>query len=89
MKNIYGNDYNDILEVWKKKTEYIESIGGLVNMITHPEMLADRKMMDVYNEYLESLSEKDAWVTTPSELLKYLRKNCHDEDKFCGSESTR
>lgn len=79
----------EILELWRTLREYIRSLGGLCNVIIHPDkdLFGCRSMMGYYEKFIEEITgDTNCWLTTPSEVAKWwiLRNRIEltDEGKF-------
>ncbi len=69
-----------ILKIWKRKTDWIEKVGGLTSLNTHPDnhFSGNKEGYEVYSEYLAYLSKKeDAWVTLPKEIARWWNFRYH------------
>src|SRR5437773_294035 len=69
------NDYS--IELWKKQIDLILRKNGLVNFITHPDYLIERRSRGVYESLLAYLREfvqrKGLWETVPGEVDRWWR----------------
>ncbi len=60
--------------LWFEKTSWIARHHGLVNLITHPDYLADPELLALYDEFLAYLrSCEDHWHALPRELAAWWR----------------
>ena len=71
-----GYNEDQVLELWKKKFDFIKKIGGVAMIVTHAEkhFSMNETMLVVYEKLLKLLSEeKDAWIVTGKELYEYVK----------------
>jgi len=64
----------DIVNIWKKKTQWLKQIGGLLLLDTHPEphFIADSQYLQSYKLFLDELSVyNDAWKTTAGSVADW------------------
>jgi len=69
-----GLSLREILELWKTLWKYIKSLGGLCNVIIHPDkdLFGRRSMMNYYEKFIEEIAgDPDCWLTTPSEVAEW------------------
>lgn len=72
-----GYKPTQILEIWKKKIEYIKKVGGIAVITTHPEnhFSANKEMLGIYNRLMDYVSkQKDAWIANMSEVAEFWKK---------------
>jgi peptidoglycan/xylan/chitin deacetylase (PgdA/CDA1 family) len=61
--------------IWKDKYAYISRLGGLVNLIVHPDYIFEHNRLDVYRRFLEHLRSQDRlWSATPCEISRWWRE---------------
>ena len=59
------------IDIWKSQFGDIQSIGGLVNVITHPDY--SKGMIHFYDTLLSHITRStDCWVATPAEYLSWI-----------------
>ncbi|HEX3976171.1 MAG TPA: polysaccharide deacetylase family protein [Solirubrobacteraceae bacterium] len=59
----------DTIDLWTRKTTWIAENHGLVNLITHPDYLVDRRHLDMYERFLEFLARQaDMWGALPRDV---------------------
>jgi len=64
----------ETLKLWKTLKEYIKSLGGLCNVIIHPDedLFGRRNMVSYYEEFIEDVAgDLECWVTLPSEVAEW------------------
>ena len=70
--------YSDkkILELWKKKVDYIESIGGLMMSLTHTDRydMGDPKRVRVYEDLIKYVVKKNPVLLTCPDLCERWKK---------------
>lgn len=69
---ISGYKPQQILNIWKKKLEYIRSVGGLAVHLTHPEphFSGNERMLTIYGKFLDLLeADKNYKVITCSRVV--------------------
>jgi peptidoglycan/xylan/chitin deacetylase (PgdA/CDA1 family) len=65
----------DPLPVWIKKIEWLESHGGLILTLTHPDYSGTGKPLHAYEELLKRLSEvKSSWRALPAQVAAWWRR---------------
>jgi peptidoglycan/xylan/chitin deacetylase (PgdA/CDA1 family) len=58
--------------LWFDKAAWIERHQGLVNLITHPDYLADPELLGLYDEYLRHMRRReDCWHALPREAAAW------------------
>jgi peptidoglycan/xylan/chitin deacetylase (PgdA/CDA1 family) len=63
------------IEVWKRQIAWLHSIGGLINVIVHPDYLRSARRLDLYRSLLIELCGLDgAWRTLPNEVADWERE---------------
>lgn len=75
--HILGMDKNTILNIWKRKIDFIENIGGLIFLNMHPDsyISGNEEGLQMYEEVLRYLRKKDnKWYALPREIAKWWRK---------------
>jgi hypothetical protein len=77
----------DSIDLWKKKLDWVASIGGMCLLITHPDYITfngqprrfDEYPVGYYREFLQYVKEKYAgkyWNATSREVARYYKKGC-------------
>lgn len=60
--------------LWLDKAAWIERHHGLVNLITHPDYLADPGLLDLYDQFLGYLRQRDdCWHALPRDVADWWR----------------
>jgi hypothetical protein len=60
--------------LWVEKTDWIERHHGLVNLITHPDYLADPELLDIYDSFLDDLRRRErCWHALPRDVARWWR----------------
>jgi len=63
------------IDIWKNKANWINKNKGVILTLTHPDYLADKKHLEIYEELLKYLkSIENAWFCLPRELAKWWRE---------------
>ena len=63
------------IDLWRRKTEWLMSRHGLVNVIVHPDYVVERKFLDRYEAFLAYLAEqRDGWYALPREVARWWRQ---------------
>ena len=74
---IYGYKPDEILKIWIDKFDYIYKLGGLVNILVHPESFisGNKDMLLVYEKFIQYVKGKGkCWNPLPYQLYNWLRK---------------
>jgi hypothetical protein len=59
---------------WASKSEWVMRNHGLVNLITHPDYMATRERLDLYEQFLVFLKGRDdGWHTLPRDVAAWWR----------------
>jgi hypothetical protein len=62
------------ITVWKEQIDAIYAIGGLINVIVHPDYMVGAARLALYRSLLEHLSAKQGlWLASPSEVAAWER----------------
>jgi hypothetical protein len=60
---------------WLEKAHFLRQRGGMVLLLTHPDYLATRGIMDSYRRVLERFAEDEsAWKALPREVNSWWRR---------------
>jgi peptidoglycan/xylan/chitin deacetylase (PgdA/CDA1 family) len=60
------------IEVWRQQVDALYRLGGLINIIVHPDYMLTRYRLDLYRALLLHLRSKAGlWVATPSEVARW------------------
>jgi peptidoglycan/xylan/chitin deacetylase (PgdA/CDA1 family) len=60
--------------IWRKQIDFIWGIGGLINVIVHPDYMYSEQRMRLYRGLLEHLQAKERlWIAKPSEVAAWVR----------------
>jgi hypothetical protein len=63
------------MEVWAPKARWIESLGGMILTLTHPDYCGTGKNLKEYENLLKQLNEfQSAWRALPSEVSAWWRR---------------
>lgn len=66
--------------IWRKQIDFIWGIGGLINVIVHPDYMCSNQRLQSYRALLEHLRALDRlWIAKPSEVAAWVRGNDHAE----------
>ncbi|HXM93118.1 MAG TPA: glycosyltransferase [Candidatus Dormibacteraeota bacterium] len=69
------NQYS--IDLWRRQTEIILRGNGIINLITHPDYLMERKAQYIYRQLLGYLAEirssEGIWATLPAEIDRWWR----------------
>jgi peptidoglycan/xylan/chitin deacetylase (PgdA/CDA1 family) len=61
------------LSTWVTKAHWIQSLGGMILVLTHPDYSGDDQHISNYEELLKVLSDFDAWRALPYEVAQWWR----------------
>jgi peptidoglycan/xylan/chitin deacetylase (PgdA/CDA1 family) len=62
------------ISVWREQIDFIVSIGGLVNVIVHPDYMLTSDRTSMYRDLLEHLRSVDGlWIAKPAEVADWAR----------------
>jgi len=62
--------------IWRKQSDFIWGIGGLINVIVHPDYVRSSQRLGFYRALLEHLQGLDGlWIAKPSEVAAWVRGN--------------
>lgn len=62
------------IAVWRQQIDAIYSIGGLINVIVHPDYMLTSERLDLYRALIEHLGSKERlWITTPCQVAAWER----------------
>lgn len=60
---------------WENKLAYISRLGGLVNLIVHPDYIFEGGRLTIYQRFLEYvLSHNKPWCAKPCEISKWWKE---------------
>lgn len=63
----------DGIDVWINQISYISEIGGLINVITHPDYMNSSRLRH-YSELVSHIKKNcNAWITTPNVMADWVR----------------
>ena len=63
------------VSIWATKARWIQSLGGMILALTHPDYSGDDEHLPAYEELLKVLSEfDDAWRALPLEIAQWWRE---------------
>ncbi len=65
--------HRDPLAIWSTKAQWIESIGGMILTLTHPDYCVGPYLVQ-YESLLKRFAEYDAWRALPSEAAAWWRQ---------------
>jgi peptidoglycan/xylan/chitin deacetylase (PgdA/CDA1 family) len=64
------------IDIWRKQSDFVRSIGGLINVIVHPDYMRGGHRLRLYRELLEHLRAMERlWIAKPSEVAAWVRGN--------------
>lgn len=67
--------FSDI-SIWRRQIDFIVGIGGLINVIVHPDYMLSPDRRRIYQQLLEYVRVVDGiWIATPSEVADWARAN--------------
>jgi peptidoglycan/xylan/chitin deacetylase (PgdA/CDA1 family) len=62
------------IEVWRAQIDFIAAIGGLINVIVHPDYMLSRGRLELYRSLLGYLRRTERlWITTPRQVADWAR----------------
>lgn len=63
------------IELWRRKTEWLRTHHGLVNIIVHPDYVVDQRRLDRYEAFLAYLAQhNDGWHALPRDVARWWRE---------------
>ena len=63
------------IDVWRAQSDFIAGIGGLINVIVHPDYMLTQDRLELYRALLDHLSRKtELWITTPNQVADWVRR---------------
>jgi len=62
------------LSIWVTKAHWIQSLGGMILPLTHPDYSGDDGNLPAYEELLKVLSDFDGWRALPREVAQWWRE---------------
>jgi peptidoglycan/xylan/chitin deacetylase (PgdA/CDA1 family) len=62
------------LSTWVTKAHWIQSLGGMILTLTHPDYTGDDENLPMYEELLKVLSDFNAWRALPCEVAQWWRE---------------
>jgi peptidoglycan/xylan/chitin deacetylase (PgdA/CDA1 family) len=62
------------LSTWVTKAHWIQSLGGMILALTHPDYSGADEHLSTYEELLKVLSDFDAWRALPLEVAQWWRE---------------
>ncbi len=66
----------DHIGVWRAQSDFIARIGGLINVIVHPDYMRSEARLTLYRELLEHLSTiEGVWIALPREVSAWARQH--------------
>jgi len=68
---------SEVFELWKRKADYIQSIGGLALFLTHPAEygMADRRYLPIYEKIIEYVKGKNPFIGTCTQICdEFIRR---------------
>ena len=62
------------IAVWRQQIEFLYLIGGLINVIVHPDYMLTKERLDLYRQLLATLRDLDnAWISLPGRVAEWER----------------
>ena len=62
------------IDLWREKAEWISDHHGLVNLDTHPDYLIEQGRLDLYDQFLASLTKLEGgWHALPREVASWWK----------------
>ena len=62
------------VSIWATKARWIQSLGGMILTLTHPDYSGDDENLTSYEELLKVLADFDAWRALPLEVALWWRE---------------
>jgi peptidoglycan/xylan/chitin deacetylase (PgdA/CDA1 family) len=63
------------IDIWRKQSDFIWRLGGLINVIVHPDYMRSEQRLRLYRGLLEHLQAMDRlWIAKPSEVAAWVRR---------------
>lgn len=62
------------VSIWVTKAHWIQSLGGMILPLTHPDYSGDDENLPAYEELLKVLSDFDGWRALPREVAQWWRE---------------
>jgi hypothetical protein len=63
------------IQVWRRQIDFVYEIGGLINVIVHPDYMVQDERLAMFRALLEYLDGKERlWQTTPTEVATWERR---------------
>ena len=60
------------IAVWRAQADAIYAVGGLINIVVHPDYMPTPARRRLYRDFLEHLLGKEAlWFATPSQVASW------------------
>lgn len=64
------------IEIWRVQSDFIWRIGGLINVIVHPDYMRSDERLQLYRGLLEHLQTMERlWIAKPSEVAAWARRD--------------
>lgn len=68
------------IDMWRHQIDFIHELGGLINVIVHPDYLHDEERLGYYRELVEYLLARDGlWLTQPAAVADWVRRVARDK----------
>ncbi|MBV9535930.1 MAG: hypothetical protein JO321_11015 [Solirubrobacterales bacterium] len=62
------------IDIWRRQSDFIWRLGGLINVIVHPDYMRTERRMRLYRALLEHLLAMERlWIAKPSEVAGWVR----------------
>ncbi len=64
------------IDVWRTQSDFIAEIGGLINVIVHPDYMLTPRRLGLYHALLEHLRAKEElWIARPEQVAEWAREH--------------
>jgi hypothetical protein len=72
--------------LWREKTDFLRSRGGMALLITHPDYMLAPERVDSYRSFLDrALSDPGVWCALPSEVSAWWRRRAASRVEWNGA----
>lgn len=66
------------IDIWRKQSDFIWRLGGLINVIVHPDYMRGEQHLRLYRDLLEHLRAMERlWLAKPFEVAAWAHDNDH------------
>lgn len=67
------SDPDDVLNIWKTEFDVCREEGRMYHLVMHPQVIGRPHRSRMLDEILDYVTDSNAWVAQPRELVRYLR----------------